>query len=592
MASLLDHVAGSVATLINISRAVRTDGWANLATGFGTARDKTQAAYFSQPDLLSPVDLANLYTYDDLAGTICDTYPREEMREGFGLSYGESEDTTEVTEYLCHFQIPSVFADARIWGNVFGGSAIWPVVEDGLDTAEPLNLEDIQTVSCLKVIDARWLWPETYYTEGPHIGEPEIYRIVAPHAGGTAATIGLIHESRLIRFPGARTEHLAKIRLRMWDHSLLVKPYEALRQSGQTWQAIASLVSDANQAVFGISELWEAMGADPTQEQDAETGQLTPSGKLLKRIAFMDRLRSAGRAIVLDKDRESFERKSTTFAGLAELSDRAWKRLAAAADMPVTILMGEAPAGLSATGDNDIRYFFAKVSSNQKQLCEPRLRRLLDILMSAQDAPKLAKAKRSDAEEAGAEAKELELKIVWLPLWAPSSKELSEIRLARAQEAQIWINLQALLPEEGIMSLPKDWWNINRKLREEALAEAGKGEDVPDNGAKLVLTPSDIAVVANVNQALASVGLPPLKGPEGEMSVAEYKAMKEAAGAEAGAPTPPPAPVVVAPHAAPGGFPPGAGGKAPPVPPKAKAASPSSVAGAPKAAEPKPPVKE
>jgi len=568
MASLLDHVAGSVATLINISRAVRTDGWANLATGFGTSRDKTQAAYFAQPDLLSPVDLANLYTYDDLAGTICDTYPREEMREGFGLSYGESEDTTEVAEYLCRFQIPSVFADARIWGNVFGGSVIWPVVEDGLDTAEPLNLDGIKTVACLKVIDARWLWPEKYYTEGPRVGEPEVYRIVAPHAGGTAATIGLIHETRLIKFPGARTEHLTKIRLRMWDLSLLVKPYEALRQSGQTWQAIASLVSDANQAVFGISELWEAMGADPTQEQDAETGQLTPSGKLLKRIAFMDRLRSAGRAIVLDKDRESFERKATSFAGLAELSDRAWKRLAAAADMPVTILMGEAPAGLSATGDNDIRYFFAKVSSNQRQLCEPRLRRLLDILMSAQDAPQLKVPKRKDSdefEEDKPEAKETELKIVWLPLWAPSSKELSEIRLARAQEAQIWINVQALLPEEGIMSLPKDWWNINRKLREQALEDAGKGEDTPDNGAKLVLTPSDIAVVANVNQALASVGLPPLKGPEGQMSVAEYKAMKEAAGAEAGAPTPPPAPVVVAPP----GAPPSTGGKAPPPIPKA-----------------------
>ncbi len=141
------------------------------------------------------------------------------------------------------------------------------------------------------------------------------------------------------------------------------------------------------------------------------------------------------------------------------------------------------------------------------------------------------------------------------------------------------------------MSLPKDWWNINRKLREEVLAEAGKGEDVPDNGAKLVLTPSDIAVVANVNQALASVGLPPLKGPEGQMSVAEYKAMKEAAGAEAGAPTPPPAPVVVAPPGAekPGAspFPPGAGGKAPPIPPKAKAAPPVKPE-----PEPKPPAKE
>jgi phage-related protein (TIGR01555 family) len=500
----------------------RSDGWQNLATGYGTSRDKTMAATFERGCALDDVTLSNLYSYDDLAGKVCDVYPKEEFRVGFAISGFDPGEVADAEKYLRKFEIPQTFTDARIWGNVYGGSAIWPLVDDGMSPDEPLDLTRIRSVMGTRVIDRRWLIPETWYFTGPKAGYPELYRVVQPTQGGALLIIGRIHESRLIRFPGARTEWQRKLSLLMWDESVLVKAYAALRSAGQVWQAIENLVSDANQGVFKIQHLFDLVTADPTQGDDAANFANSPSGKLLKRIAFMDRSRSSGRAIVLDKDLEDFERKPTSFAGLPELSQGQWQRVAAASDIPVSMLIGEAPAGLNATGSAEAEAFHAKVRANQEQIDEPRLRQLMRILFSAQDAPKLTKKIESPTQKgkgsikAKAEAKEqkgkqdalmssprlsamaaqygmlsqnqplepdpaeqapeqdpiADLEITWLPLRALSAAELSDLTLKRAQAGVALITAQVLLPEEVALSLDEDsGWKLDKEMRENILEE-------------------------------------------------------------------------------------------------------------------------
>lgn len=521
-------------------KPLRWDSWVNAATGFGTSRDKSMASSFQPGTLLTDADFRALYTYDDLGGKIADTYPKEEMRLGFGIGGYAPDEINDAEKYLRKFEIPQTVTDARIWGNVFGGSAIWPLVSDGLPPEEPLDLTKIKSVLGLRVIDRRWLIPETWYYTGPKAGYPELYRIVQPTQGGALLTIGRIHETRLVKFPGVRTEWQQKLAKLMWDDSCFVKPYDALRSSGNVWKAIETLVCDANQGVFKIQHLFDLVTADPTQQDDAANFAQSPSGKLLKRISFMDRTRSAGRAIVLDKDLEEFERVPTQFAGLADLSDRAWKRVSAASDIPVSILMGENPAGLNATGDNELRWFFAKVSANQCQIVEPRIRQLFRILFSAQDAPQLTvklnpspmtkgKAKgagkairsKTDALYSGAQMSAQiaqygmtsqnapldpdatqvalgddpieDLTITWLPLWAPSATEQATINLQRAQEGQIWITTQVLLPEEEALSLPEEaGWKFDKEAREAVLEE--NAEELLQKRAENALAPPEPVV--------------------------------------------------------------------------------------------------
>jgi uncharacterized protein len=553
--SLLGSFGATLTELVQgVSPLVRMtlDGWQNLATGYGTSRDKTMSATFEQGCPLNDMTLSAMFSYDDLAGKICDVYPKEEMRCGFTISGYQPNEIADAQKYLNKFELPQTMTDARIWGNVYGGSVIWPLVDDGLPPEEPLDLAKIRSVMGLRVIDRRWLIPETWYYTGPKAGYPELYRAVQPTQGGALLIIGRIHETRLVKFPGARTEWQRKLSLLMWDESVLVKPYAALRSAGQIWQAIENLVSDANQGVFKIEHLFDLVTADPTQGDDAAAFASSPSGKLLKRIAFMDRTRSAGRAIVLDKTLEEFERVPTSFAGLPELSAGQWKRVAAASDIPVSRLIGEAPAGLNATGDAETETFHAKVNANRTQIVEPRLRQLLRILFSAQDAPKLSTAfvPGNNGKTKTAQARQLKAKedartsgqlfnatspltqtagavprlsaqaaqygmisanqpldpsqtgtaqgadpiealvIGWPDLGTPSVAARGLMTLQRAQAGVALITAQVLLPEEVALSLPdEDGWKIDKEARENILEE--NAEELLSKRAENTLNPAE-----------------------------------------------------------------------------------------------------
>jgi phage-related protein (TIGR01555 family) len=356
---------------------------------------------------------------------------------------------------------------------LFGGAAVWAMLDDGLDPIEPLDLEAIKSVLGLRVIERPWLVAASAYPDGPKVGEPMVYRVQEPHGMGTPSTIGYIHESRLIRFPGERTDSLTRAKLRGWDMSCLVKPHEALRQSGETWKAIELLVVDSNQGIYKVSNLFEKIAGDPTQGEPSD-GNPTGGGSFLKRVQVMDRIKSVFRAIVLDKDEEDYTRIQSTFTGLSDLSDRAWRRVASAADIPVPLLQGENPAGLNNSGTMQLQWFWSKTRQYQTQIDQPALLQLLKILLSADDAPSIvADNKDVESEADGEDVDPLDkIGIVWADLWAPTAAELADIQLKQAQACQIWITVQGMLPEEAILSMPKGWYPaVDREMREESLKE-------------------------------------------------------------------------------------------------------------------------
>jgi phage-related protein (TIGR01555 family) len=76
---------------------------------------------------------------------------------------------------------------------------------------------------------------------------------------------------------------------------------------------------------------------------------------------------------------ERYEKIATQFAGVPEMMDRAANRLAASSEIPVTLLMGQAPAGLNATGDTDLRIFYDRIKSDQANILAPILIQLVHV---------------------------------------------------------------------------------------------------------------------------------------------------------------------------------------------------------------------
>jgi phage-related protein (TIGR01555 family) len=401
---------------------MRKDSWYNLALGFGTNRDKTSGSSYIGRNHLQDQELRDLYANNDYAAKIVNVYPREAMREGFCISGFDAAKNKKAERFIRSWNLVSFITDALIWSRLFGGGGIWFATEDGSLPNQPMG--KAKKIAFMRFFDRRYLNPFTWYKSGPKVGLPETYMLYA--MSGTGAQVGVIHESRLVLFPGARTEAEKKRELNGWDLSVLQVAYEALLSEGGVWKSIELLVSDANQAVFKINKLWAMMS--------------TPKGAELKtRIQLMDLMRSVSRAILLDKETEDFERKATVFTGLPDLADRGKQRVASAAEIPVTVLTGEAPAGLNATGDSDLRWMFARIGAYRQQEIEPRILRVLEVIFSQEGSP----IGENELDE---------LAIRWPSLWSPTEKERAEIYNLRATANCNQVREQIVLPEEVAVS--------------------------------------------------------------------------------------------------------------------------------------------
>ncbi len=174
---------------------------------------------------------------------------------------------------------------------------------------------------------------------------------------------------------------------------------------------------------------------------------------------MLEMARSIVRCAVVDAEGESFERKTTSVAGLSDLLQQFALRLSAAAREPVSLLLGQAPAGLNATGASDIRFWYDQVADEQNTTLRPRVNRLLKILFRAKTGP-----------TKGVEPKAWSVK--FLPLWQASASEQADTRLKTSQADEIDIRSGVLRPEEVAVSrYGGDEYStattIDLKLREE-----------------------------------------------------------------------------------------------------------------------------
>jgi phage-related protein (TIGR01555 family) len=323
----------------------RFDGWVNEVTGHGTTRDKTTYGYILPDRLLTDQELSALYHHDPMAGRMVDVIPQEMFREGFSVECGESGLNAVVKEKHRELGTRTHLADGQRWGRCFGGGATLIGLDDGLPMEEPLAPERAKDLDFLLTMDRRLVWPLTYYTEaGPKLGRVKHYLITSVNpGGGLAYSTAVVHESRLILHRGMSTAEQERRQLMSWDLSIYQRAYATLRQFNTGWQSTEQLMADGAQAVYKLGGLQAIIaGGDETLLQE--------------RIRVMDMFRSVVRGIVLDADAgETFERQQASLEGWPQTLQQQMLYLAAAVEMPVTILMGQSPAGMNATGESDFR---------------------------------------------------------------------------------------------------------------------------------------------------------------------------------------------------------------------------------------------
>jgi phage-related protein (TIGR01555 family) len=346
--------------------------------------------------------------------------------------------------------------DALIWGRLYGGCLIVIGADDGaLDVSVPLDETRIRSVKWLKVIDRRFVWPQ--FSGGKR---PEFYSLTPRHGGFNR----VIHRSRVLVFGGAHTDEEERERLGGWDHSVLQALHDELRQFAGVWQAAEHLMADASQGVFKIQGLMEMIAGGQKEE-------------LQTRMELVDMCRSVARALLLDaSEGEDFQRMPSSFTDAASLLDKFMLRLASAAEVPVTIFFGQSPAGMSATGESDFRWFYDTIATDQRNILLPKLRRVARLVMLAQDGP------------TGGQLPEA-WEVLFEPLWEETPTERATNRKTVAETDALYVDRGIVLPEEVALSrFRPDGWNaetqIDRDLREQMLEAEGSNGDSADNSDK------------------------------------------------------------------------------------------------------------
>lgn len=409
----------------------RGDGWQNLLTGLGTTRDKrTHATFGGAMTFQNGQVLDELYAGDDVIARIADLPAQEMTREWIEIRAGEEEaDVAKAAaQRLDDLDLQSKTTEALTLARLHGGALMVLGVDDGQDPSKPLKEDAIKSFRWVSVVDRWEVTVASRYADplSPKYGEPEVYTVRPQSEGGGTSQEARVHESRVIRFDGVFTPRRRRALLQGWSDSIVTRIYEVARDFGQGYAGAATALADFSQAVAKFKGLANMLAAD--QE-----------GAVLKRIQVMDMSRSIARLVPLDAENESFEIATRTLTGMPDVLDRMAQRLSTATGIPVTVLMGQSPAGLNATGASDIRFFYDKVKAEQERMLRPRLGRVLQLLFRSADGPT-----QGDEPE--------NWSLEFRPLWQLTEKETADLRYVVAQTDDVYLRNGVTEPAEVAVS--------------------------------------------------------------------------------------------------------------------------------------------
>lgn len=408
------------------------DSWYSPKLGYGTSRDKRRS-YNHGLELITQEAALDLWRGDDLAKKIIEYYPLDALSSGFSVEvFADSEASDEenkkieakeqeIRDHLKRINLVSNLIEATSRMRAMGGAALLiGAIDNSEDWSKPLG--NVRELEWLTPLSPRELQPAYYYTDlrSGKRNQPSHYYL-NPQTHGTSKDTPtenvniLIHESRLLIFSkliGGEQFGSAGFG---WGDSVLVPCYEVLRDFNLSWSSVGSLMTDLNQGVYSVAKLPELIAADGGAAID-------------RRMQLIENSRSSLRAIVIDKEAEGFERSATPLSGVSDVIDRLMLRLASAAEIPVTRLFRQSPAGQNATGESDLRNYYDDVEKWRRFQVEPQIEKIVGMVARLYGVSKF--------------------EIKFPTMWKPDDQEQATSRKLQAETDQIYIANNVVSAEE------------------------------------------------------------------------------------------------------------------------------------------------
>lgn len=396
---------------IQAGQVVSTDSLSNMVANIGTNRDKRTHNVFGF-EFVNQIELEAAYQSNWIARRIVDKPNEDALREWRAFSGKQAKDIANEERRL---GVQQAYLDTCCWADLYGGAALLMVT--GQDLSTPLDLKKIKKgdLKNLVVLD-RWdIQPTEFNLTDPLKPNwmlPEYYMMVNGEQK--------IHYSHIIRRTGARLPRRMRMFEQGWGDSRLRRCMSDLRDVVATKGGIASLVLEANVDTVSVKGLQGALAS-------------AQSDKITERYRLFGMMKSLINLGLLDQDNEKYERNSIAFSGLSQIMEQFMVWTAGAAEMPVTELWGQSAAGLSSTGEGDLKTYHGTIKGKQDGQMRLDLEALDQVLIRS---------------ALGTYPDEIEFE--WNPLAQKSGVEQAQEDLADAQADSLHIENRVIRPSHAM----------------------------------------------------------------------------------------------------------------------------------------------
>ena len=453
------------------------DTLVNLVSGLGTTKDKTVHSRFTI-DLLDKATIEAMFRADWIARKVVMLPPEDATRE-WRLWQAEDDQIERLEQAETNFAIRQKVLDASWQARLYGGAGLLLVVEGHGAASEELDVEQVtrDQLKQVHVVNRFQLTAGPLNSDilSPYYNLPEYYERSTRDQG-----VVRIHPSRLIRFLGNKLPDPDQV-IDGWGESILQAVHDAIRAAGLVTGGVATLVHESKMDIIKMPDLAAHL---TTQEY---------SDKLTARMTYANQIKSMINALLLDSE-EDWQRITVNFQGMPDLLRMYLMIASAAADIPATRMLGQSPNGLNATGDSDIRNYYDKVKSEQKNILTPTLAPLDEVLI---------RSSLGDRDDS--------IYTEWAPLWQMTEMEKADLAAKKSSVFQQDLNA-------GIFPIPVMVQARTSQLIEdgtypglEIALEAAEGEESPiEEDRELRLAMQQKALAAPLPQPqLPGRGAPP-----------------------------------------------------------------------------------
>lgn len=379
------------------------DSLTNLVANLGTPRDKSTASAYVL-NLLADDQLLAAYRGSWLPRKIIDIPAFDSVRSWRDWQ-AQDDQIEKIEAEEKRLNVKGKVLEARTKARLWGGAAVMIGTGESVLAGE-LRPETIGQggVKYLTVLNRRQISAGEIERDpqSEWYGKPKVYHLTT----GNQAQID-IHPSRLVIFHGNAQpdDEFAGAHLG-WGDSVLQSTLDAIKQADATAANIASLVFEAKIDIIRVPNFMANL-ADPNYR-----------AKLIERYTLAATAKGINGTLMLDKE-EEYETKTANFGTLPDVLDRFMQIASGAADIPMTRLFGMSPAGMSATGESDLRNYYDRLSSMQEIEMGPAMQRLDECIIRS------ALGNRDE-----------DIHYTWSPLWGMSEKEKAEVFKMKSDAAR------------------------------------------------------------------------------------------------------------------------------------------------------------